>query len=125
MEKRASPAHEEDGDWPAEFQKRRRRAWRKTRWAFGIVLVSFGAAFWDLRFFFVAFVAIAGAIIWLTFVATRHYLCPACGKLPMTNGPAFGTEGLLYDKSVDLDPEFCSNCGVRLKPEPAVKRLLF
>ena len=42
----------------------------------------------------------------------------------MTNGAAFGTDGLFYDKSVALDPEFCANCGVRLRPEPEIKRLL-
>jgi predicted RNA-binding Zn-ribbon protein involved in translation (DUF1610 family) len=125
MDKRPSPAREHAGDGSAEFQKRRRRAWRKVRWAVLALLVSFAAAWWDMRFFFIGFVASAGAIIWLTFVGTRHYRCPACGKLPMTNGPAFGTDGIWYDKSVDLDPEFCSNCGVRLKPEPEVERLLF
>jgi hypothetical protein len=123
MNGQRSPADEHDGDCSAEFQRRRRRTWRKVRWAVLILVGSFAAAFWDLRFFFVAFVASAGAILWLTFVCARHYLCPACGKPPMTGGPAFGTGGVLYDKSVDLDPEFCSNCGVRLKAEPEVKRL--
>lgn len=123
MRKRRRPAPEHDGDWSAEFQTRRRRAWRKARWAAAILLASFAAAFWDMRFFLLAFVGGMGAIVWLIFVASRYYRCPACGKTPMTNGPAFGTEGVLYEKSVDLDPEFCSNCGVRLKPEPEVKRL--
>ena len=125
MEKPPGPAHDHDGDGDcsAEFQKRRRRAWRKARWAVLVLLVSFAATWWDMRFFIPGFIASIVAILWIVFVWTRHYVCPACGKTPMTNGPAFGTEGIFYDKSVDLDPEFCANCGVRLKPTPEITRL--
>jgi ribosomal protein S27AE len=123
MDKPPSPAHEHDGDWSAEFQKKRRRAWRKTRWAVLILLVSFAGAWWDMRLFIPAFIASFIAILWIVYVTTRRYRCPACGEIPMTNGPAFGTDGIFYDKSVDLDPEFCSNCGVRLKPPPEITRL--
>jgi hypothetical protein len=114
-----------DGDWSAEFQTRRQRAWRKARWAFAVLAITLPLALYDMRFFFVAFVGGFGAILWLVYVATRHYLCPACGKMPMTSGAAFGTDGISYRRSVDLDPEFCSSCGVRLKPEPELKRLFF
>ena len=123
MDKPPGPAHEHDGDWSAEFQKRRRRSWRKTRWAVLVLLVSFAAIWWDMRFFIPGFVASIVAIFWILRVTTRRYLCPACGKTPMTNGPAFGTDGLFSNKDVDLDPEFCSHCGVRLKAAPEVTRL--
>jgi len=42
----------------------------------------------------------------------------------MTNGPAFGTGSIWCERSVNLDPEFCSNCGVCLKPEPEITRFL-
>jgi len=42
----------------------------------------------------------------------------------MTNGPAFGTGSIWYKRSVNLDREFCSNCGVRLEPEPEIARFL-
>jgi hypothetical protein len=123
MDKPPSRAQEHDGDWSVEFQKRRRRSWRKARWAVLVLLVSFAATWWDMRFFILGFVAFAGAILWIIFVWRRYYVCPACGKTPMTNGPAFGTESIFYDKSVDLDPEFCANCGVRLKAAPEITRL--
>jgi hypothetical protein len=125
MDKQPGSAREHDGDWSAEFQNRRRRIWRKARWAVLILMCSFAAAFWDMRFFFVAFFGGIGSILWLIFVCTRYYLCPACGKMPMTNGTAFGTDGISYERGVALDPEFCANCGVRLKPEPEIKRLFF
>lgn len=125
MDTRRHPPADHDGDWSAEFQKKRRRAWRKARWAVLILAVAFAAAWWDVRWFIAGFVGCFGALLWIIWVWRRYYLCPACGETPMTNGPALGTEGLLYERSVDLDPEFCSNCGVRLKPEPEVKRLFF
>jgi hypothetical protein len=125
MDARRHPPADHGGDWSAEFLRKRRRAWRKARWAVLILAVAFAAAWWDVRWFIAGFVGCFGALLWIIWVWRRHYLGPACGETPMTNGPAFGTEGILYDKSVDLDPEFCSNCGVRLKPEPEVKRLFF
>jgi len=89
-----------------------------------VLLVSCGAIWWDMRFFIPGFVGFFAAILWIIFVWTRYYVCPACGKTPMTNGPAFGTEGIFCDKSVDLDPEFCANCGVRLEAAPEITRLL-
>jgi len=89
-----------------------------------VLLVSFAAIWWDMRFFIPGFVASIVSIFWILRVTTRRYLCPACGKTPMTNGPDFGTDDIFYNKDVDLDPEFCSNCGVRLKPAPEITRLL-
>jgi hypothetical protein len=43
----------------------------------------------------------------------------------MTGGATIGAGGLSYDRGANLDPEFCSRCRVRLKPEPEVKRLFF
>jgi hypothetical protein len=114
-----------DGDWSAEFRQTRRRAWRKARWAVLVLVVSFGAAFLDFRFFLPAFVGAFGSILWLTYVCTRYYVCPACGKTPMTASASAGPGGFSYDRGVDLDPEFCPNCEVQLKPEPEVKRLFF
>jgi ribosomal protein S27AE len=125
MDKKPSAAPEHDGDWSAEFQRKRRRAWRKTRWAVLVLLVSFAATWWDMRLFIPGFIASIIAIFWIIRVTTRRYRCPACGEIPMTNGPAFGTDGIFYNKDVALDPEFCSNCGVRPRPEPEIKRLLF
>jgi hypothetical protein len=123
MNRKPAPARGNDGDRSAEFQKRRRRSWRKARWAVFVLLVSFAAIWWDMRFFLPGFVASIVAILWIVFVWTRHYVCPACGKTPMTNGPAFGSDGVFDDRGVDLDPEFCSHCGVRLKAAPEVTRL--
>jgi hypothetical protein len=47
-----------------------------------------------------------------------------CGKIPVTNDPAFETDGVWYERSVNLDPECCSNCGVRMKPESEIMRFL-
>lgn len=123
MDRKPNPAREDDGDWSAEFQKKRRRTWRKTRWAVVVLAVSFAGIWWDMRLFIPGFVASIIAILWIIRVTTRRYLCPACGKTPMTNGPAFGTDGIFYNKDVDLDPEFCSHCGVRLKAALEVTRL--
>jgi hypothetical protein len=125
MDARRHATPEHDGDWSVEFQRKRRRAWREARWTVLVLTVAFAAAWWDERLFIAGFVGCFAAILWIIYVWRRHCLCPARGKTPMTNGPAFGTEGLLCEKSVDLDPEFCSNCDVRLGPEPEVKRLLF
>ena len=108
MDKQRSPALEHDGDWSAEFQAQRRRAWRKARWAVRILASSFAAVLWDMRFFFVGFLGGAGSILWLVFVCTRYYLCPACGKMPMTSGTAFGPDGYSHERGVALDREFCS-----------------
>ena len=104
-------------DWSAEFQERRTLAWRKSRLAFAVLPISFLAASWDFRVFMFAFVSLAAAILWLTFVCTRYYTCPACGRIPMTSGASLGAGGFRYSRSVDLNPEYCSNCGVRLKAE--------
>jgi ribosomal protein S27AE len=124
MDKKPNSSREDDGDWSADFQKKRRGAWRRTRWAVLVLLVSFAGIWWDMRLFIPGFIASIIAIFWILRVTTRRYLCPACGKIPMTNGPAFGTDGIFYNKDVALDPEFCSNCGVRLKAPPEVTRLL-
>jgi hypothetical protein len=123
METPRTPARADDGDWSAEFQEARARAWRKARWAVVILVGSFAAVFWDIRFFLIGFLGAAGSILWLIFVCTRHYLCPACRKTPMFGSGRFGADGFSYSRRVDLDPEFCSNCGVRLKPEAVIKRL--
>jgi hypothetical protein len=104
-------------DRSAEFQERRKLAWRKSRFAFAVLPVSFLAAAWNLQWFLFAFVSMAAAILWLTFVCTRYYTCPSCGRIPMTSRVSLGAGGFSYSRGVDLDPEFCSNCGVRLKPE--------
>jgi hypothetical protein len=39
----------DDGDWSAAFQKQRRRNWRNSRWALLVLLVTFAAAWWDMR----------------------------------------------------------------------------
>jgi hypothetical protein len=104
-------------DWSAEFQRRRRRAWRRTRWVMAAIVIAwlagwFGAEKHPLL------MPIAGGIFflgvaWLILVMRTDYLCPACGQNP----PGQGGDG------VDLDPEFCSHCGVRLRPEPRHSRL--
>ena len=119
------PQADHDGDWSAEFGRTRRRTWRKARWAVLILVVSFAAAFWDLRYFFPGFLGAIGSILWLTYLWRRYYVCPACGRTPMTSSASAGLDGVSYDRGVDLDPEFCPNCEVRLKPEPEVKRLFF
>ena len=76
-----------------EFQRRRATAWRLAKpWSalMGMAWVTAAAMFmlhdpgeqFRFDFFFVTLAAIGASIVALTFIAYRHYRCPACGAVP-------------------------------------------
>jgi hypothetical protein len=56
-----------------------------------------------LVLFVIPFAVICIAIPALTYIAHKHYRCPACDALPRTH------------RGVLLDPRECPECGVSLK----------
>lgn len=103
------PEYAKDIDWSDEFQERRREAWRKSRFAFALLAIG-TAVMWIPKYEIYGAGAFAAAIIWLTFVCYLYYKCPSCDGVPMMSMSG-GSRG------VDLNPEFCSKCGVRLRPK--------
>ena len=114
------PQYAAEIDWSDEFQERRREAWRKSRFAFALLAVGV-AVFWIPSVEIYGFVAFATAIVWLTFVCRRYYTCPSCNEVPMSTNASIGVSGFSYSRYVDFNPEFCSTCGVRLRPKVQAK----
>ena len=102
-------------DCSSEFQRRRRKAWQFARFGFALALISILTLIWGGRFEHEAFIGFGGAIIWLTLVAFWCYRCPNCGTIPIATSSSAGTGGISFGAGVDLNPEFCCACGVRLK----------
>jgi uncharacterized membrane protein len=99
-----------------EFQKRRRKAFRTAIPCLLAGLICFAAigligiadlpapAFTISILALLTFLFIGCGIL----VFRAGYRCPKCGRIPWTD--SFTEQG-----GVDLDPEVCAHCGVRLK----------
>lgn len=104
-------------DTVAEFQKRRAAMWRHTRISIAIILIGIIVSFFHckgvqpepgLRFWIclLSFLAVAAAIVHVTFAWKRLYRCPSC-EVPVMNS-------LKRGGMVPFNPKDCPNCGVRL-----------
>ena len=105
-------------DTIAEFQARRREAWRRIKYSVVIMLTGFAILFIFCvgahseatpRFWIcgVAFAAVAIAIGHMAFTWKRMYRCPAC-EMPIMNRLSEGGD-------VPLNPRECPNCGAKLR----------
>ena len=104
-------------DTRAEFQRRRDMAWRLAKpwqslmvlgWVAGTAMFAMydpGEQF-RFDFFGVAFAAIGVSIIRLTYIAYRHYRCPACNAVPRAHAQGRG---------ILLNPSECPECSVPLR----------
>ena len=104
----------QDEDIRKEFQKRRETTWRLEKpWIVAMLIgwlgafMSFGVnAFSEpvrTHLFLLSFVVLIVTIVRINMILSRHYRCPACGKMPI------GGDGVL------LDPVECPKCGAALK----------
>ena len=109
----------------AQFQKNRAVAWTSSKPWIGVAIVGFcitaltgnsaDSAFnlrWGIGM--VGMLIVIAAIGRLVWIVKHTYQCPNCKKVPMSRNYILGTS-FGYEDQVNLDPEACSNCGVRLK----------
>ena len=100
-----------------EFQERRAETWRRTRFPIVVMLAGFAYLFTCQECFdgpsrklwscMMAFFAVAGSIIHVTFTVKRFYRCPACEEMVR--------HSFIEGGEVPLDPDECPSCHARLR----------
>ena len=99
-----------------EFQRRRNETWVAARgWVLSMALGALGGLFvGDLNdqlaplewaFGLACFAMFAIPIVRLTYLIRAHYLCPACGQVPMGGFFSFGPSAIGYSRGVELNPK--------------------
>jgi hypothetical protein len=111
-------------DVSVEFQRRRSRTWKATRWWVLTALLA-GAAFafgphgsdrdmtqGQFTFMLVCFIIVGVAMIVTIRTVHALYRCPRCNNTPMS---PMGGSGISFRIGVDLNPSTCSRCGAQLR----------
>jgi len=108
--------HAVDIDWSEEFQERRRDTWRKSRFAFALLAIG-AVAMCIPMFELYATPTLVAASLWIYFMCYLYYRCPSCNDIPAPIYKSTGGRDVVAPLFIAFDPEFCSNCGVRLRPK--------
>ncbi len=104
-------------DCSTEFQKRRRESRHKALPAFALIGIALLMLFWGSAYEYLAFFGFGTAVAWLSLICFLYYRCPNCGMIPISGGSSSGRGRIGFSYGVDLNPDYCCACGVRLRPE--------